>query len=102
MGRHNSQRDNRSGGNRGGGGRTGQRSGGSGRTGGGRSNNTYRSNTRTKTLADHIYEIGSAKQASDFVTNTNFILNHIRITFPDPEYIVHALEKLEDPDFEEL
>ena len=30
-----------------------------------------------KTLADHVYYVGSAKNASEYVTNTNFILNHI-------------------------
>ena len=50
-------------------------------------------------MADHMYYVGSVKQASDYVTCTNFIINYIRIHFDDPEEIAQALEKFEEPDF---
>jgi hypothetical protein len=34
-----------------------------------------------KSLQDYVYYIGSAKQASDFTTTTEFIINHIWQTF---------------------
>ena len=48
--------------------------------------------TKRKTLADHIYYVGSAKQASDYVTVTNFIVNHVRRTFDKGDDIARALE----------
>jgi hypothetical protein len=43
-------------------------------SGGGNKNNYKPSK---KTLSDHIYYLGSAKQAADYDTTTDFILNHI-------------------------
>ena len=48
--------------------------------------------SKKKTLADHIYYVGSAKQASDYVTVTNYIINHIRRTFEKGNDIATALE----------
>ena len=48
---------------------------------------------KRKTLADHIYYVGSAKQASDYVTVTNYIINHIRRTFDKGNDIATALEE---------
>ena len=61
-----------------------------------------RSTTVRKTLADHQYYLGSAKQASDYVTVTEFIINHIRVTFTNGGDIGEALEKLEKFDFASL
>ena len=37
------------------------------------------SNSATKTkLEDHIYRVGSASQASDYVTITRFIIAHVK------------------------
>ncbi len=62
---------------------------------------TSQKSTEKKTLSDHIYYVGSAKQASDFVTVTNFIISHIKINLgqygPD---VADAMEALEDIDFE--
>jgi hypothetical protein len=33
-----------------------------------------------KTLADHVYYIGSAKQEADYQKTTDYIINHIIIT----------------------
>ena len=55
-------------------------------------NNTTKPKTR---LEDHIYHVGSAQQASDYVTNTNFIVNYIKKTYDMGGDIGQALEKLE-------
>ena len=55
-----------------------------------------------KTLGDHIYTVGSSKQASDFQANTKFILNHIAITFREGNDIATALKQRQDPDFSVL
>ena len=55
-----------------------------------------------KTLADHIYTIGSAKQASEFQTNTKFILNHLAISTRDGNDIATALRNKEEMDFDTL
>ena len=67
---------------------------GRGNGGRGRGNTSGRSNSSTstysggnnktnykplkKTLSDHMFYLGSAKQAADFETTTEFILNHIK------------------------
>ena len=82
------------------------RSGGSGRgnggRGGNRSNNSYKGKkkyhkdkpaTKTmKSLSDHVYYIGSAKQASDYVTVTNYLINCIRQQYDHGEDIANALD----------
>ena len=69
----------------------------------GRSNNHNSSNkssnnksTARKTLADHVYSIGSAKQASDYSVITQFIINHIRKSFEFGDDIGDALENWKD------
>ena len=57
-----------------------------------KNNNTTKPKTR---LEDHIYHVGSAQQASDYVTNTNFIVNYIKKTYDMGGDIGQALEKLE-------
>ena len=52
-----------------------------------------------KTLADHVYSIGSAKQASDYSVITQFIINHIRKTFEYGDNIGGALEARQEPAF---
>ena len=54
--------------------------------------------TKRKTLADHIFYVGSAKQASDFVTVNNYIINHIRRTFDKGNDIATALEEEKEID----
>ena len=52
-----------------------------------------------KTLADHIYYVGSARQASDFSVITDFIFNHICQTFEYGNDIANALESKTPTDF---
>ena len=52
------------------------------------------------TLADHVYSIGSAKQASDYSVITQFIINHIRKNYEYGADIGDTLEKREEPTFE--
>ena len=52
-----------------------------------------------KTLADHIYYMGSACQASDFSVITNFLINHICQTFEYGNDIANALESKTPTDF---
>ena len=65
----------------------------------GRSTSSRGSEATKKTLADHMYYLGSAKQASDYITMTEFIVNHIKVTFVNGGDIGEALEKLEAYDF---
>ena len=51
-----------------------------------------------KTLADQIYYLGSAKQAADFETTTEFLINHIKKTFNFGNDIGTALENYEEFD----
>lgn len=88
--------------NRGGRGR-GRNSRGRGGRGGG-SNSNSSSNTasspKIKKLEDHVYYIGSARQASDFDTTTEFLINHIKKEFEKGGAdIAKALEDLEHIDF---
>lgn len=49
-----------------------------------------------KSLQDYVYYIGSAKQASDFTTTTEYIINYIRRTFTQGNDIANALETREE------
>jgi len=53
-----------------------------------------------KTLKDYSYYVGSSKQASDFETTTEFVINHIKKTFTQGQDIAESLEELTmlDPD----
>jgi Reverse transcriptase (RNA-dependent DNA polymerase) len=56
---------------------------------GGNSKSSYKPSK--KTLSDYIYYLGSAKQAADFDTTTEYILNHIIKTFTFGNDIATAL-----------
>ena len=64
------------------------------------SSSTTKSSTSKskKTLADHVYYVGSAKQASDYVTTTQFIINHIKKQYDHGEDIAFALENMAERD----
>jgi hypothetical protein len=66
----------------------------SGRGSQGRGNNIHKPSK--KTLADSIYYLGSAKQAADYETTTDFLINHINKTFNFGNNIETALEQLEE------
>ena len=74
---------------------------GHGRQGGrGRSAGQRSADTRTRKAVNyHVYQIGSAKQASDFVIVTKFLINHIRKTYRYGDDIGQALEKRVTFDF---
>jgi hypothetical protein len=74
--------------------------GGHGRNSGrGRENNKSTQNKpHKKTLGDNMYQIGSAKQAADYETTTEYLINHIKKTFNFGSDIGTALEKLEQFD----
>jgi hypothetical protein len=82
-------------------GRTSASSGNSSNNGNG-GGNSKATNNQKKTLAENIYYIGSAKQASDFTLVTNFILNHIKKTFTNGDDIGTALEERKEKDFTRL
>ena len=46
--------------------------------------------------------MGSAKQASDYVTVMSYLINYIRRTYTKGEDIANALEMLEEIDFQPL
>jgi hypothetical protein len=48
--------------------------------------------TKRKSLEDYVYYIGSAKQASDFVTITKYLINEIAQTFEYGNDIAQSLE----------
>ena len=49
-----------------------------------------------KTLADNIYYLGSAKQAADYESTTEFLINHIKKTFNFGGDIGTVLETLQE------
>jgi hypothetical protein len=67
------------------------------RAGGRGRGNNNRSNTssKKKQLSDYIYYLGSPKQASDYETTTEYLINHIKKTFDFGNDIGTALEMLE-------
>ena len=65
----------------------------------GKHENTSRSK---KTLGDHIFQVGSAKNASDFVTNSNFIMNHIQISMDNGLDVSTAMKEGKHLDFSTL
>ena len=53
-----------------------------------------------KTLSDYNYYLGSAKQASDYETTTQYIINHVKKTFDYGNDIGQALMNLVLPDID--
>ena len=54
--------------------------------------------TVKKTITDYNYYLGSATQASDFTTTTEFIIGHIKQSFENGKDIGDALEEYAHPD----
>ena len=66
----------------------------------GRGNNRFNKNSKpVKTkLEDHVFHLGTARQASDYDTNKDFIVNHIKQEFDEhPLDIANALIDLKHP-----
>jgi len=58
-------------------------------------NNKRKPEKEKKTLKDYNYYLGSSKQASDYETTTEFIINHIKKTYTYGKDIAQALKDLE-------
>ena len=69
---------------------------GRGRTSYRQSNNV--TTKKKKTLEDYYFYVGSSKQASDFETTYDFLLNYIKRTYTRGNDIAEALRKMESPD----
>ena len=54
------------------------------------------------TLAEHVCHIGSAKNASDYITVTNFLINYIEKEYIDAGDLGQALRKGVEPDWKSL
>ena len=76
------------------------RFGGHGRhSGRGKDNNkSAQVKTSKKSVSDYIYYVGSAKQAADYESTTDFLINFIKKTFDFGNDIGTALENLEEFD----
>ena len=61
-----------------------------------RNQNTPNLNKK-KTLEDHYFYVGSSKQASDFETTYEFLLNHIKRTYARGNDISEALRTMKNP-----
>ena len=60
---------------------------------GGRGPTKEKTSTK-KTVNDYVYYVGSSKQASDYELTTQFLINHIQMTFDDGCDIATALKEL--------
>ena len=56
--------------------------------------------TKEKTLAHHIFRVGSVKNASEFVTNSKFIINYIQKEYHEGYDIAQALRESKHTDLE--
>jgi triphosphoribosyl-dephospho-CoA synthetase len=50
---------------------------------------------KEKTIEDYFFYVGSSKQASDFETTSEFLINHMKKTFDRGNDISEALQMLE-------
>ena len=57
---------------------------------------------KKKTLADYYYKTGSAKNASECVATTKFLLNHISVTIEDGDDVVEAIKSEKEFDHQSL
>ena len=57
---------------------------------------------KKKTLADHIFHVGRAQDASDYVTNSKFIIAHIQTTYEKGADITKALKDMKHFDFQSI
>ena len=55
-----------------------------------------------KTLSDHIYYVGLAKNVSECIANTKFILNHIELTFDEGLDIAQAMRNGQEFNFDDI
>ena len=77
--------------------RTSPRGRGGGRTGG-RFTSKKENVKKKNKLEDHYFYVGSNKQASDFETTYEFLVNYIKRTYTRGNDIAEALRRMENPD----
>ena len=65
------------------------------------SSKIYQFKPTKRTLADNVYYLGSAKQASDYESITEFLINYIKKTFTYGMDIGTVLESLQELDLNE-
>ena len=53
-------------------------------------------------MADHIFHVGRAQDASDYVTNSKFIIDHIQTTYEKGADITKALKDMKRFDFQAI
>ena len=56
---------------------------------------------KKKNVEDYVYYVGSNKQASDFETTNEFMINYIKRTYTRGNDIAEALRNLEEPVIED-
>ena len=61
---------------------------------------TNQSNTSRTELSHYTYQVGSAKQASDFITVNDYLVRYIKMNYEMGRDIGMALEDLSPFDFE--
>lgn len=74
---------------------------GRGNSGRGKSHNHNNNGSKPikKTMSDHVYYLGLARQAADYETTTQYLINHIRKTYSMGDDIGKCLETLTEVDF---
>ena len=78
-------------------GRNSNRRQGRGGRGGRSGRKPYNDRTREikkKSIEEYYLYVGSSKQASDYETTAEFIMNHIKKTFDRGKYVAEAIQKL--------
>jgi hypothetical protein len=82
------------------GGRGGRGNGDNNSNGWGNRNNNkdFKATNKKKTLEDHYFYVGSAKQASNYESAADFIINHIKKEYDRGPDIAELLWELKKPD----
>jgi hypothetical protein len=75
-------------------GRFGQRGGRGGRGGKPTTNTSTKEAKKKKTIEDYFFYVGSSKQASDFETTSEYLINHVKMTFDRGNDVAEALRTL--------
>jgi hypothetical protein len=65
---------------------------------GNRNNKDFKTTNKKKTLEEYYFYVGSAKQASNYETAADFIINHIKKEYDRGRDIAESLRELKQPD----
>ena len=79
--------------------RSRSRSRSSRQNGGNNGNRDHSQPKKKKTLTDHVFGVGNVQDASEFITNSKFIIRHIQTTFEKSGDIATALKEQKHFDF---